>query len=177
MDWWTFGGADASVASPSFGLRRARHLSCSPSTYSGLEIWVLLFGVLGASFRVLGACFSSLKCSVSEFWVFRFRDLGASFSRFGCFMLRSSFSKLPVKRVLFCVNYSRWFSSFETPGGSYMDALPVAHEFRVTWSEQRLLVSLLHYGSTSLSFFRDFSSLLLLLIVSFSNGAIVLNYI
>ena len=76
MDWWTFGGADASVASTSFGLRRARHLSCSPSTYSGLEIWVLHFGVLGASF-------SSLKCSVSEFWVFRFRDLGAS-----CFGLR-----------------------------------------------------------------------------------------
>ena len=182
MDWWTFGGADASVASTSFGLRRARHLSCSPSNYSGLEIWVLHFGVLGASFRVLGASFSSLKCSVSEFWVFRFRDLGASFSRFGCFVLRSSFSsasfsKLPVKRVLFCVNYSRWFSAFETPGGSYMDALPVAQEFRVTWSQQRLLVSLLHYGSTSLSFFRDFSSLLLLLIVSFSNGAIVLNYI
>ena len=78
MDWWTFGGADASVASTSFALRRARHLSCSPSTYSGLEIWVLHFGVLGASFRVLGASFSSLKCSVSEFWVFRFRDLGAS---------------------------------------------------------------------------------------------------
>ena len=37
-----------------------------------------------------------------EFWVLRFRDLGASFSSFGasfssygCFMLRSSFSKLP----------------------------------------------------------------------------------
>ena len=27
--------------------------------------------------------------------VLRFRDLGASFSNFGCFVLRSSFSKLP----------------------------------------------------------------------------------
>ena len=73
------------------------------------------FRDLGASFlslghfRVLVASFSSLGCSVSEFWVLRFRDLGASFSRFGCFVLRSSFSsssfsKLPVimKRVLFC---------------------------------------------------------------------------
>ena len=88
MDWWTFGGADAwchaSVASTWFGLRHARHLSCSPSTQSGFEIWVL-------HFRVLGASFSSLGCSVSEFWVLN------SLSRFG-----SSFSKLPVKRVLFC---------------------------------------------------------------------------
>ena len=40
---------------------------------------------------------------VSSFWVLRFRSrvlrfrvLGASFSRFGCFVLRSSFSKLPT---------------------------------------------------------------------------------
>ena len=64
------------------------------------EFWVL-------PFRVLGASFWSLKCSVSEFWVLRFRDLGVSFSRPGCFVLRSSFSsasfsKLPVKRVLSC---------------------------------------------------------------------------
>ena len=64
------------------------------------EFWVL-------PFRVLGASFWSLKCSVSEFWVLRFRDLGVSFSRLGCFVLRSSFSsasfsKLPVKRVLSC---------------------------------------------------------------------------
>ena len=50
--------------------------SCSPSTYSGFEIWVLRF-------RVLGALFSSLGCSAFEFWVLRFRDLGAS-----CFGLR-----------------------------------------------------------------------------------------
>ena len=72
------------LASTWFGLRHARHLSCSPSTHSGFEIWVL-------HFRVLGASFSSLGCSVSEFWVLN------SLSRFG-----SSFSKLPVKRVLFC---------------------------------------------------------------------------
>ena len=34
-----------------------------------------------------------------EFWVLRFRDLGASFSSFGCFVLRSSFSKLPSVRL------------------------------------------------------------------------------
>ena len=92
MDWWTFGGADASVASTSFGLRRARHLSCSPSTYSGLEIWVLHFGVLGASFRVLGASFSSLKCSVSEFWVFAFEIwvLRASVFVFECFVFETT---------------------------------------------------------------------------------------
>ena len=32
-------------------------------------------------FRVLSAPFSSLGCSVFEFWVLRFRDLGASFSK------------------------------------------------------------------------------------------------
>ena len=59
------------------------------------EFWVLRFQVLGASFSRLGASFSSFGCFVFEFWVLRFRDLGASFSRFGCFVLRSSFSKLP----------------------------------------------------------------------------------
>ena len=77
LDWWTFEGADSSVASNWFGLRQARLKSCSPSTYSGFEIWVLLFGGLGASF-------SSLGCSVFEFWALRFRDLGASFSSLGC---------------------------------------------------------------------------------------------
>ena len=38
-----------------------------------LEIWVLRFRVLGASF--------------SDFRVLCFRDLGASFSRFGCSVL------------------------------------------------------------------------------------------
>ena len=48
MDWWTFGGADASIASTWFGLHHARLLSCCPSTYSGFEIWVFHFRVLGA---------------------------------------------------------------------------------------------------------------------------------
>ena len=83
MDWWTFEGADSSVASTWFGLRHARLKSCSPSTYSGFEIWVLRF-------RDLGASFSSFGCFVFEIWVLRFRsrvlrfrDLGAS-----CFGLR-----------------------------------------------------------------------------------------
>ena len=87
MDWWTFEGADSSVASTWFGLRHARLKSCSPSTYSGFEIWVLRF-------RGLGASFSSLGCSVFEIWVLRFRDLGAS-----CFGLRF--------RVLHFRNYPR----------------------------------------------------------------------
>ena len=46
--------------------------------------------------------FEFLGSSFSSFWVLRFRDLGASFSigasfsRFACFVLRSSFSKLPI---------------------------------------------------------------------------------
>ena len=108
MDWWTFEGADSSVASTWFGLRHARLKSCSPSTYSGFESWVFRFRGLGDSFSSLGcsvfeiwvlrfrdlsASFSSLGCSVFESWVLRFRDLGAS-----CFGLRLrvlSFSKLP----------------------------------------------------------------------------------
>ena len=48
-------------------------------------------------FRDLGASFSnsSFGCFVLESGVLHFRVLGASFSRFGCFVLRSSFSKLP----------------------------------------------------------------------------------
>ena len=108
MDWWTFEGADSSVASTWFGLRHARLKSCSPSKYSGFESWVFRFRGLGDSFSSLGcsvfeiwvlrfrdlsASFSSLGCSVFESWVLRFRDLGAS-----CFGLRLrvlSFSKLP----------------------------------------------------------------------------------
>ena len=66
MDWWTFGVADASIASTWFGLRHAR-----------LKVVVLQRTVV-----------SSLSCSIFEFWVLRFRDLGASFSS-------ASFSKLP----------------------------------------------------------------------------------
>ena len=76
MDWWTFEGADSSVASTWFGLRHAR-----------LKVVVLQ-----------RTSSSSLGCFVFESSVLRFRDLGASFSRFGCFVLRSSFSKLPRGR-------------------------------------------------------------------------------
>ena len=76
MDWWTFEGADSSVASTWFGLRHARLKVVGPLTYFVFEIWVLRF-------RVLGAPFSRFGCSVFEFWVLRFRDLGSS-----CFGLR-----------------------------------------------------------------------------------------
>ena len=79
MDLWTFGGADASVASTRFGLRRARLkiVVLQPTVVSRFgcflvfEFWVLRF-------RDLGAPFSSYGCFVFEFWVLRFRDLGAS---------------------------------------------------------------------------------------------------
>ena len=64
MDLWTFGGADASVASTWFGLRHAT-----------LKVLVLQRTVV-----------SSFGCFVFEIWVLRFRVLGASFSRFGCFV-------------------------------------------------------------------------------------------
>ena len=115
MDWWTFGGVDASIASTWFGLRHARLkvvvlqrtvVSSLRAPFSSFgcfvfEIWVLRFRDLGASFssfgcfvfefwvlrfRDLGASFSSLGCFVFEIWVLRFRDLGASFSSFGCFV-------------------------------------------------------------------------------------------
>ena len=66
--------------------------SCSYSTYSGFEFWVLRF-------RDLGASFSRFGCFVFEFWVLRFRDLGASFSSFGCFVLRSSFSSASFSKL------------------------------------------------------------------------------
>ena len=54
-----------------------------------------------SSFWVLR--FRDLGVFVFEFWVLRFRSrvlrfqvLGSSFSRFGCFVLRSSFSKQPT---------------------------------------------------------------------------------
>ena len=103
MDKRTFEGTDSSVASTWFGLRHARLKSCSPSTYSGFEIWELRF-------RDLGASFSSFGWFVFEFWVLRFRVLGASFSSLGCFVLRSSFSsasfsKLPFENIWSCTLY------------------------------------------------------------------------
>ena len=50
--------------------------------------------------------FRDLGVLVFEFWVFRFRSwgprfrvLGASFSRFGCFVLRSSFSSASFSKL------------------------------------------------------------------------------
>ena len=53
-------------------------------------------------FRVLGASFSSLGCSV-----FDFRELGASFSRFGCFVLRSSFSSASFSKLPWLIGSSQ----------------------------------------------------------------------
>ena len=77
MDWWTFGGVDVSIASTWFGLRHAR-----------LKVVVLQPTVV-----------SRFGCFVFEFWVLGLRVLGASFSRFGRFVLRSSFSKLPIRYI------------------------------------------------------------------------------
>ena len=72
------------------------------------------FRVLGASFsRFRGASFSSFGCFVFGFWGLRFRDrvlrfrsrglrfrvLSASFSRFGCLVLRSSFSSASFSKL------------------------------------------------------------------------------
>ena len=59
------------------------------------------FKFRGLCFRVFwGLCFRVFGCFVFEIWVLRFRDLGASFSRFVRFVLRSSFSKLPLNHLL-----------------------------------------------------------------------------
>ena len=86
MDWWTFEGADSSVASTWFGLRHAKLKSCSPSTYSGFESGCFVFEVWVLRFRVLGAPFSRFGCFVFEIWVLRFRVLGAPFSSLGFFV-------------------------------------------------------------------------------------------
>ena len=44
-------------------------------------------------------CFVFDRCFVFEIWVLRFRVLGASFLRFGCFVLRSSFSSAPFSKL------------------------------------------------------------------------------
>ena len=42
---------------------------------------------------------SSFECFVFESWVLCFRDSGASFSSFGCFVLRSSFSRASFSKL------------------------------------------------------------------------------
>ena len=73
MDWWNFGGADASIAPTWFGLRYAR-------------LKVVLQRTVVSRFGCSVFEFSRIGCSVFEFWVLRFRDLGAPFSSFGCFV-------------------------------------------------------------------------------------------
>ena len=61
---------------------------------------MLRFRVLGASFsRFWGLRFRDRVLRFRD-RVLRFRDLGALFSSFGCFVLRSSFSKLPLVNTL-----------------------------------------------------------------------------
>ena len=76
MDWWTFGGADASIASTWFGLHHARLkvVVLQRTLVSSFGCFVFEFWML--RFRVLDALFSSFGCSVFEFWVLRFRVLG-----------------------------------------------------------------------------------------------------
>ena len=83
MDWWTFGGADASDSPTWFGLPHARLkvVVLQPTVVSRFGCFVFEFWVL--RFRDLGAPFSRFGCSVFEVWVLRFRDLGAL-----CFGLR-----------------------------------------------------------------------------------------
>ena len=85
MDWWTFGGADASVASTWFGLRHARLkvVVLQPTMVSRFGCFVFEFWVL--RFRVLGASFSSFGCFVFEIWVLR-----ASVFVFECFVFETT---------------------------------------------------------------------------------------
>ena len=77
------------------------------------SFWVLRFRSRVLRFRDLGVF-------VFEFWVLRFRDrvlrfrfrvlrfrdLGASFSRFGCFVLRSSFSSASFSKLPYSFPFS-----------------------------------------------------------------------
>ena len=74
---WPFWGFYASVASTWFGLHHARP-----------KVVVLQPTVV-----------SRFGCFIFEFWVLRFRVLGASFSRFGCFVLWSSFSSASFSKL------------------------------------------------------------------------------
>ena len=68
------------------------------------SFWVLRFRSRVLRFRDLGVFVFEVWVLRFRFRVLRFRVLGASFSRFGCFVLRSSFSsasfsKLPSNMV------------------------------------------------------------------------------
>ena len=65
---------------------------------------MLRFRDFGVFVFDLGCFACDLGVFVFEFWVLCFRDLGALFSRFGCSVLRSSFSSasfsnLPLSKV------------------------------------------------------------------------------
>ena len=59
------------------------------------SFWVLRFRSRVLRFRVLGASFSRFRGLRFRVLGASFSIEGASFSSFGCFVLRSSFSKLP----------------------------------------------------------------------------------
>ena len=71
--WWQFWTAFYSLSCliPAAG-NLTRDCLVFFKEQKGFEFWVLRF-------RVLGAPFSSLGCSVFEIWVLRFRDLSASY--------------------------------------------------------------------------------------------------
>ena len=67
---------------------------------------MLRFRDFGVFVFDLGCFVFEIGCFVFEFWVLRFRSrvlrfrvLGASFSRFGCFVLRSSFSSASFSKL------------------------------------------------------------------------------
>ena len=83
--------------SADFGVfKYARAVTQKVSNEAENRVWgsrVLLLRHALPRFRVCG-------CFVFEFWVLRFRDLGSSFSRFGCFVLRCSFSSASFSKIL-----------------------------------------------------------------------------
>ena len=91
-----------------------------------------------------GASFSSFGVFVFEIWVLRFRSrvlrfrvLGASFSRFGCFVLRSSFSsasfsKLPVPKACFLRGISSPSPS-DTSGIFYLFSNTITRVLLFVW--------------------------------------------
>ena len=90
----TFRGANASATSTWFGLRHTRRkiVVIQPTVVSS-------FGCFVFDRCFVFECFFFDRCFVFEIEVLRFRVLGASFSRFGCFVLRSSFSSASFSKL------------------------------------------------------------------------------
>ena len=93
MDWWTFGGADASIASTWFGLRHAR-----------LKVVVLQRTVVSRS-----------GCFVFEIWVLRFRVL--RFRNYRILISETLFT-FPVKRFMQDLIHSMILSRFHVKDSS-----------------------------------------------------------